>query len=66
MNDFPASPVLDILTPNAAAIERVPAVMDVNFLPDMGRMTARLPLAARIICSLAPMPAAATQRRFTR
>ena len=66
MNDFAASPLLDILTPNAASIERLPAVMDLNFLPDMGRMTARLRLAARIICLPAPMPAAAVPLRSTR
>jgi hypothetical protein len=59
VNDFAAGPLLDILTPNAPPIERVPAVMDLNFLPDMGRMTARLPLAARITSLPVPMPAAA-------
>jgi hypothetical protein len=40
VNDFAAGPPLDILTSKTASIERVPAVMDLNFLPDMGRMTA--------------------------
>ncbi len=40
MNDFAAGPPLDILMAKAASIQRVPAVMDLNFLPDMGRMTA--------------------------
>ena len=47
VNDITAGPPLGILAPNAAPIERVPAVMDFDFLPDMGRMTARLPSAAR-------------------
>jgi hypothetical protein len=40
VNDFAAGAPLDILTSKTASIERVPAVMDLNFLPDMGRMTA--------------------------
>ena len=40
VNDFAAGPPLDILMSKAASIQRVPAVMDLNFLPDMGRMTA--------------------------
>jgi hypothetical protein len=40
MDDFAAGPPLDILTSNSASIQRVPAVMDLYLLPDMGRMTA--------------------------
>jgi len=40
VNDFAAGAPLDILRSKAASIQRVPAVMDLNFLPDMGRMTA--------------------------
>ena len=65
VNDFAAGALLDILTPNAAPIQRVPAVMDLDLLPDMGRMTARLRSAARITCSPAPMPAAAAPLRST-
>jgi hypothetical protein len=39
MNNFTNCTPLDILSPNPAPIQRVPAVMDLNFLPDMGRMT---------------------------
>jgi hypothetical protein len=31
--------LLAVMTPDAAPVERVPGVMDFNFLPDMGRMT---------------------------
>jgi hypothetical protein len=31
--------LLTVLPPNTAPMERVPAVMNLNFLPDMGRMT---------------------------
>ena len=65
MNDFAAATPLDILKPKTAPIERVPAIMDFDLLPDMGRMTGRLRLAARIICLPAPMPAAAAPRRST-
>jgi|SRR5690242_6222303 hypothetical protein len=40
VNDVPAGAPLDILSSNPAPIQRVPAVMNLNFLPDMGRMTA--------------------------
>jgi hypothetical protein len=47
VNDLAASSPLPTLAPNAPAIECVPAVTNLYFLPDMGRMTARLPWAAR-------------------
>ena len=40
MDNLTAGAPLDILTSNPASIPRVPAVTDLNFLPDMGRMTA--------------------------
>jgi IS66 C-terminal element len=43
MNDVAAGAVLDILAPKPAPIECVPAIMDLDVLPDMGRMTGRLP-----------------------
>ena len=43
MNDIAAGAPLDILAPKAAPIECVPAIMDLDLLPDMGRMTGRLP-----------------------
>src|SRR5262249_33723528 len=39
---------------HAAAIKGMPAILDLDLLPDMGRMTGRLPLAARIISLPAP------------
>jgi hypothetical protein len=66
MNDVAAGAVLDILAPKPAPIECVPAIMDLDVLPDMGRMTGRLRLAARIICLPAPMPAAAALPQFIR
>ena len=40
MDNLTADAPLGILSSNPAPIQRVPAVMDLNFLPDMGRMTA--------------------------
>jgi hypothetical protein len=57
VNDIAGGPLLDVLAPNPAPIQRVPAVMDLNLPPDMGRMTARLPSAARTGCSPAPTAA---------
>jgi hypothetical protein len=40
MNNFTDCAPLDVLSSDPAPIQRVPAVMHFNFLPDMGRMTA--------------------------
>jgi hypothetical protein len=66
VNDIAAGAPLDILAPEAAPIECVPAIMDLDLEPNMGRMTGRLPLAARITCLPAPMLAAAVPPRFIR
>ena len=42
MDDIAAGAPLDILAAKAAPIECVPAIMDLDLLPDMGRMTGRL------------------------
>jgi hypothetical protein len=47
VNDLAASTPLRIVAANAPPIECVPAVTNFNFLPDMGRMTARSPSAER-------------------
>lgn len=39
MNDFTTRPLLAVLSSKATAIQWVPAIKDLNFLPDMGRMT---------------------------
>ena len=39
VNDLTAGAPLNILEPNAAPMERVPGIVDLDFLPDMGRMT---------------------------
>lgn len=42
MNNLGAGAPLDVLASNSAPIQRMPAVMNLNLLPDMGRMTVRL------------------------
>lgn len=39
MNHLTSGPTLAVLAPDATSKQRVPAVEDLNFLPDMGRMT---------------------------
>src|SRR5216683_3902812 len=46
VSDLAAGALLNILPSNAAPIECVPAIMDFDLLPDMGRMTRRLRSAA--------------------
>jgi hypothetical protein len=40
VNDAPAGALLAVVSPDASAMKRMPAVVNFNFLPDMGRMTA--------------------------
>lgn len=53
VNDLAADAALHILEPNAAPMERVPRIVDLDFLPDMGRMTGSLLWAGRTISSSA-------------
>jgi len=48
--------------PDATPVKGVPAIMNLDLLPDMGRMTGRLPLAASHGCSPAPIAAASAPR----
>jgi hypothetical protein len=65
MNDIAAGAPLDILAAKAAPIECVPAVMDLDLLPDMGRMTGRLPWGAGHGYSPVPTAAANAPQRCT-
>ncbi|NDA93509.1 MAG: hypothetical protein EBX90_09540, partial [Betaproteobacteria bacterium] len=58
MHHVAGGPVLDVLPQQTAPVERMPAIENLNFLPDMGRMTPTLPSVARITCSWAQMRAA--------
>ena len=39
MNDLAVGALFAVFAPDATSIQRVPAIEDFNFLPDMGRMT---------------------------
>lgn len=39
VDDLAVRALLAVLTPDAATVQRMPAIEDFNFLPDMGRMT---------------------------
>jgi hypothetical protein len=43
VNNLATGALFDILAPNATTIECVPAILDLDLLPDMGRMTGQLP-----------------------
>ncbi|WP_232437892.1 hypothetical protein, partial [Burkholderia ubonensis] len=51
MHHAVAAAILDVSNLDAATIQRMPTIMDFNFLPDMGRMNASLRRGARIGCS---------------
>jgi hypothetical protein len=54
VNKLAASAVLGVVAANTPPIQGVPAVTNLNFLPDMGRMTARLRSTEKMRCSPAP------------
>ena len=66
MNNLTAGAPLDVLASNSPPIQRMPAVMNLNLLPDMGRMTVRLPSGAAHGYSPVPIAAANAPRRSTR
>jgi hypothetical protein len=51
-------PLLAALAPDTTPIEGMPAILDLDLLPDMGRMAARSPSGASRGCSAAPTGAA--------
>jgi hypothetical protein len=51
VNNPAVGALLTVLASNTATIERMPAIMDFNFLPDMGRMNGRWRSGAKTICS---------------
>ena len=53
MDDVAARRPFAAVAPQALAMQRVPAVVDDDLRPDMGRMTVRLPSRGRTFCSSA-------------
>jgi hypothetical protein len=58
VNNRPRYPLLAALAPDTTPVERVPAIVGLDLLPDMGRMAGRSPWAA----SAAPTEAASARR----
>ena len=65
VNDVAAGAPLDILATNAPPVMCVPAIMNLDLLPDMGRMTGRLHSGAAHGCSPAPTGAASERLQCT-
>lgn len=57
MNDLARRTPLTVLAANRTPVEWMPAIVDYDALPDMGRMTARLPWVERIGCFVGPRSA---------
>jgi hypothetical protein len=57
--------LLAIMATDATSIQRMPLVVNNNFLPDMGRMTPRSLLAGRITSSAVRIQAVSELRRST-
>jgi hypothetical protein len=57
VHDITGYAPLALNTTHAPPVQRMPPIMDYDFLPDMGRMTARLPWAASHGCSQVPIAA---------
>lgn len=58
MDDVHVSPALAVLPPHTTTVQRMPAIKDLNLLPDMGRMTAQWRSDARTGCLLGANAAA--------
>ncbi|MBU1358901.1 MAG: hypothetical protein KKC79_02815 [Gammaproteobacteria bacterium] len=65
VNDLAVGALLAVLPPDATPIKGMPAIEDFNFLPDMGRMTGRLPLAGTTTFSWGRMLAVRGPQRST-
>ncbi|MFK4449071.1 hypothetical protein ABH944_009112 [Caballeronia udeis] len=62
MNDTTSAALLNISNLDATTKQRMPTIVDFNFLPDMGRMNGNWFLDAGIICSQGPTAAARALR----
>jgi hypothetical protein len=62
MNKLAGNALFAVVPPNPTPVERVPAVVNLDLRPDMGRMTPRLPSAENHGCSSAPIAAACALR----
>jgi hypothetical protein len=65
MNKLAGNALFTVVPPNPTPMERVPAVVDLDLRPDMGRMTPRLPSAESHGSSSARIAAVAALRSST-
>jgi hypothetical protein len=56
-DDVSSAALLAVIAPHRTSIECMPPIMNLNFLPDMGRIILRLRSAASRGCSPAPIAA---------
>lgn len=66
LHEPPRATLLAAAEANATPVEGMPAIMDHDFLPEMGRMTRRLPSGGGIGPSPARTRVGGVQRRSTR
>ena len=66
VHELTRSAPLDLNATRALPIKRMPAIVDDDILPDMGRMSARLRSGAKIISSPAPTVAASSGQSLPR
>jgi len=63
VNNITCRSLFAVLPSKTTPIERMPAVEDFDFFPDMGRKTPRLQLEERIVCSPAACERESAPRR---
>jgi len=54
-DDFRSAALLAVVTPDTPTMKRMPAAMDLDFFPDMGRMSGRWPPEENRGCSAIPL-----------
>jgi hypothetical protein len=65
MDELAGNALLAVMSPDTTPIEGVPTVVDLNFLPDMGRMAGRLLWGENLGFSPVPTVAATGRRSST-
>jgi hypothetical protein len=65
MDDLTSAATLDVSNLDATPIERMPTIMNLDFLPDMGRMNGKLLSAGKTTCTSVLIAAANGALRST-
>jgi hypothetical protein len=66
VNELARGAHLAVVAANSTTVEWMPAILDHDGLPDMGRMTVRLPSGGRITTGAGPSAASGSRRSSTR